>query len=112
MKFKLLAVAMMAAGVALSGCASHRGGNASAGSSRSAAEVAGDAAIGAKVKTALATDAGIGTAANVDVQTFRGVVQLNGFVASADQIQRAGDAARNVQGVRSVQNNLKVKPGS
>ncbi len=111
MKLKLLTAAMIAAGLALTGCA-NRGPNAGAGSSRSASEFTSDAALTAKVKTALATDAGLGTAANVDVQSFRGVVQLNGFVASADQIQRAGNAARNVQGVQSVQNNLKVKPAS
>jgi len=102
---------MMAAGLALSGCASHRD-NAAAGSSRTAGEVTSDAALTAKVKTALASDAGLGTAADVNVQSYRGVVQLNGFVASQDQIARAGEAARKVSGVTSVQNNLRVKPQS
>jgi hypothetical protein len=31
------------------------------------------------VKTALAKDAGLGTAANINVQSYRGTVQLNGF---------------------------------
>ena len=110
MKLKLIAASMIAAGLALSGCA-HRG-NASAGESRSATEFTSDAALTAKVKTALATDAGLGTAANVDVQSFRGVVQLNGFVASQEQAKRAVEVAGNVSGVRSVQNNLKVKPAS
>jgi osmotically-inducible protein OsmY len=111
MKVKLLAAAMMAAGLALSGCASHRD-NAASGESRGAGEVTSDAALTAKVKTALATDAGLGTAADVNVQTYRGVVQLNGFVPSQEDIQRAADAARKVSGVTRVDNNLKVKPKS
>ena len=63
MKLKLLAAAMMAAGLALSGCASHRD-NAAAGTSRTAGETASDAALTAKVKTAIASDASLGTAAN------------------------------------------------
>jgi hyperosmotically inducible protein len=111
MKVKLLAAAMMAAGLALSGCASHRD-NAASGESRGAGEVTSDAALTAKVKTALATDAGLGTAADVNVQTYRGVVQLNGFVPTQEDIQRAADAARKVSGVTRVDNNLKVKPKS
>jgi hyperosmotically inducible protein len=111
MKLKLIAAAMMATGLVLSGCAS-RDNTAGAGSSRSAGQVASDAALTAKVKTALASHAGLGTAADVNVQSYRGVVQLNGFVASQDQIQRATDAARRVEGVSRVENNLRVKPAS
>ena len=112
MELKLLAAAMIAAGLAVSGCASQRDSTASAGTSRTAGEVTSDAALTAKVKTALARDAGLGTAADVNVQSYRGVVQLNGFVASRDQIQRAADAARGVEGVSRVENNLRVKPAS
>lgn len=112
MKLKLAAAAMMAAGLALAGCASHRDNTASAGTSRTAGEVTSDAALTAKVKTALAADAGLATAANVNVQSYRGVVQLNGFVNSRDEIQRAGDVARRVEGVSKVENNLQVKPSS
>lgn len=112
MKLKLVAAAMIASGLALSGCASHRDSSAAAGESRSATEVTSDAAITTKVKSSLAANAGLGTAADVNVQTFRGVVQLNGFVASQEQAKRAVEVAGNVSGVRSVQNNLQVKPGS
>jgi osmotically-inducible protein OsmY len=111
MKVKLLAAAMMAAGLALSGCASHRD-NAASGESRSAGQFSSDAALTAKVKTALATNAGLGTAADVNVQSYRGVVQLNGFVPTQEDIQRAAEAARNVEGVSRVDNNLQVKPKS
>jgi hyperosmotically inducible protein len=109
MKVKLLAAAMMAAGLALSGCASHRD-DAASGESRSVGQYTSDAALTAKVKTALATNAGLGTAADVNVQSYRGVVQLNGFVPTQEDIQRAADAARNVEGVSRVDNNLQVKP--
>jgi osmotically-inducible protein OsmY len=108
MKSNLLAAAMMAAGLALSGCASN-GDNAAAGESRSAGQFTSDAALTAKVKTALAKDAGLGTAAEVNVQSYRGVVQLNGFVDSQEHAKQAASAARDVEGVRTVQNNLQVK---
>jgi osmotically-inducible protein OsmY len=111
MKLKLVAAAMIAAGLVLSGCASNRD-NAAAGESRTAGQFTSDAALTAKVKTALATDAGLGTAADVNVNSYRGVVQLNGFVDSADKIQRAAEVARGVEGVSRVDNNLQVKPKS
>jgi osmotically-inducible protein OsmY len=48
----------------------------------------------------------------INVNSYRGVVQLSGFVDSAEKIERAATAARNVQGVRSVENNIQVKPAS
>jgi len=45
----------------------------------------------------------------VTVQTFKGVVQLGGFVNSRDQKNRAGDLAKNVEGVKGVENNITVK---
>ena len=111
MKLKLLTAALMATGFALSGCAHHRD-NASAGSSRSAGEFTSDAALTAKVKTALAKEAGLGTATNINVQSYRGVVQLNGFVNTNEQIRSAGDVAGRIEGVTKVENNLKVKPAS
>ena len=46
---------------------------------------------------------------DVKVQTFKGVVQLSGFVNSRDQKNRAGDIAKKVQGVKEVENNITVK---
>ena len=108
---KLVAAAMTATALALGGCASTREEPQPA-PSRSAGEFTSDAALTAKVKTAIASDSGIGNAANINVNSYRGVVQLNGFVESQDKIQRAADAARRVEGVRSVENNLRVKPSS
>jgi osmotically-inducible protein OsmY len=112
MKLKLLTAALMATGLVLSGCASHRDNTASAGTSRSAGEFTSDAALTAKVKTALAKDAGLGTATNINVQSYRGVVQLNGFVNTQEQIRSAADVAGRVEGVTKVENNLRVKPAS
>jgi osmotically-inducible protein OsmY len=68
-----------------------------------------DAVTTAKVKTAIATDAGARTAAAVNVDTFRGVVQLTGFVDTEEQSRRATEAAKKVAGVKSVKNDLRVK---
>jgi osmotically-inducible protein OsmY len=72
-------------------------------------EYAGDAGLTAKVKTAIATDVGARTAAGVNVETYKGTVQLSGFVDSQDQATRAADAAKKVDGVRSVKNDIRVK---
>ena len=72
-------------------------------------EYASDAGLTAKVKTAIATDVGARTAAGVNVETFKGTVQLSGFVDSQDQATRAADAAKKVDGVRSVKNDIRVK---
>jgi osmotically-inducible protein OsmY len=46
---------------------------------------------------------------DVNVVTFKGVVQLSGFVNTKDQKNRAGDLARKVEGVKEIQNNITVK---
>lgn len=67
-----------------------------------------DTAITAKVKTALLGDPDVkGT--SVNVETFRGTVQLSGFVGSPESAARAADLARRVDGVREVRNALIVK---
>ena len=112
MKLKLLTTALMTTGLVLAGCASHRDNAASAGESRSVGQFTSDAALTAKVRTALAQDAGLGTATDINVQSFNGVVQLNGFVKTQEQIRAAADAAGRVSGVTRVDNNLQVKPAS
>jgi hyperosmotically inducible periplasmic protein len=74
-----------------------------------AGEYASDTGLTAKVKTAIATDVGARTAAGVNVETYKGTVQLSGFVDSQDQATRAADAAKKVDGVRSVKNDIRVK---
>lgn len=47
---------------------------------------------------------------DVDVKTFDGVVQLSGFVSSEDQKRRAGEIAKQADGVTQVVNNITLKP--
>ncbi|HET7198203.1 MAG TPA: BON domain-containing protein, partial [Burkholderiales bacterium] len=76
-KIGLFAAAALAVGAALAGgCAAPS----QPASKRSAGEFTDDAAITAKVKSAIATDVGARTAAAVNVDTYRGTVQLSGFV--------------------------------
>ena len=75
---------------------------------RSASEVAEDAAITTKVKAALINDATV-KAADVNVNTFRNEVQLTGFVSSSAQANRAVEIARGISGVKSVKNDMRVK---
>src|SRR5687767_1171431 len=103
-----LGAVIAAAALALGACASKSEDT----SRRSAGEFTSDAALTAKVKSAIASDAGLGSASAINVNSYRGVVQLSGFVDSPEKIERAAAAARNVEGVRTVENNIRVKPAS
>ena len=78
-------------------------------SHESTAEYFDDAGTTAKVKTALVKVQGL-DAAQINVETYRGVVSLSGFVDSASMQQEAVAAAKNVSGVKSVKNDMRVKP--
>lgn len=75
---------------------------------KSTGEFVDDALITTRVKTAFAQDPGV-KALDVKVDTFKGTVQLNGFVNTAEEKARAEQIARGTQGVTNVQNNLSVK---
>ena len=75
---------------------------------RSTGQFVDDGALTARVKTALASQDGIGEAMNVNVTTYRGTVELSGFVDSEQTAQRAEQVARRVDGVRVVKNDLTV----
>jgi hypothetical protein len=77
---------------------------------RAAGEFVDDATLTARVKTALLKEEGIKGAAEINVDTYRGVVSLSGFVDNETMIRNAVAAARRVEGVKDVINNLKVKP--
>jgi hyperosmotically inducible protein len=72
-------------------------------------ESGSDAALSAKVKAAIATDVGARAAGSLNVETYGGVVELSGFADSQAQATRAAQAAKKVQGVRSVRNEIRVK---
>ncbi|MDD5141683.1 MAG: BON domain-containing protein [Verrucomicrobiales bacterium] len=67
-----------------------------------------DHATSSRVKAALDNDSEY-KHGGVSVDTFKGTVQLSGFVNSRDQKNRAGDLARPVTGVKEVVNNITVK---
>lgn len=74
----------------------------------STGEYVDDSTITLKVKAALVKDPVV-KAMDVTVETFKGVVQLSGFVNTPDQKFQAGRLAETVRGVTSVKNNLVVK---
>lgn len=74
----------------------------------SAGEYVDDSVITSKVKTLLAND-DFFKSFRISVETYKGVVQLSGFVNSQQAVDKAGQIARGVQGVNSVKNNLIVK---
>ena len=74
----------------------------------STGEYVDDAAITTKVKGEFVRDP-IVKALDVKVETFKGIVQLSGFVDSAQQKARAEQIARNTPGVQGVQNNIAIK---
>jgi osmotically-inducible protein OsmY len=45
----------------------------------------------------------------INVETFKGVVQLSGFVSSQAMMDRAVEVARGVSGVKSVKNDMRLK---
>lgn len=69
-----------------------------------------DAVLTTKVKTALIEDPAL-KARQISVETHQGVVQLNGFVDSANDIKAAEATAKTVAGVTSVDNNLQLSAG-
>jgi osmotically-inducible protein OsmY len=75
---------------------------------KTAGEYVDDAVITSKVKAAFAADPTV-KATEVNVETYKGDVQLSGFVAEAGDAQRAVEIARGVKGVSSVKNDIRVK---
>jgi len=73
----------------------------------SAGQAVGDAAITAKVMTALHAEKNV-RSRDIDVETFQGKVVLKGAVADKKQVELAAQVARSVDGVKSVENRLIV----
>jgi hyperosmotically inducible protein len=85
---------------ALAACAASR-------TQQSTGEQIDDSVITTKVKAALIDDPAT-KARQIEVDTFRGTVQLNGFVDSTDEKAAASRVAHSVNGVQNVRNNLSV----
>ena len=67
-----------------------------------------DTAITTKVKAAVLNEPTL-KSAEINVETFKGVVQLSGFVNSQADVNKAVTVARSVSGVKSVKNDMRVK---
>ena len=71
-------------------------------------EYVDDAVITTKVKAAVFNEPTL-KSAEINVETFKGVVQLSGFVKSAADIHKAVELARGIHGVKSVKNDMRLK---
>lgn len=83
-------------------------GCASTPKSEGTGEYIDDTVITAKVKAAVFQEPSL-KSAEINVETFKGVVQLSGFVNSQADINKAVEVARGVTGVKSVKNDMKLK---
>jgi osmotically-inducible protein OsmY len=67
-----------------------------------------DTVITTKVKAAIFDEPSL-KSAQVNVETFKGTVQLSGFVTTRAEVNMASEVARAVNGVTSVKNDIRVK---
>jgi len=100
--FKRLSVLLLALTcVSVIGCAGSR-------TQERPGEYVSDSWITTKVKAALVDDPQV-KATEVNVETFKGVVQLSGFVSSTAAMNQAVYVTRNIKGVTSVKNDMRIK---
>ena len=83
-------------------------GCASTSKTEGTGEYIDDTVITTKVKAAVLNEPSL-KVAEINVETFKGVVQLSGFVKDAADVPKAAEVARGVKGVTSVKNALIVK---
>jgi osmotically-inducible protein OsmY len=83
-------------------------GCASTTKSEGTGEYVDDTVITAKTKTAIFNVPEL-KSAEINVETFKGVVQLSGFVSSQADVDRAVQITRGVSGVKSVKNDMRLK---
>lgn len=83
-------------------------GCASTATTEGTGEYVDDTVITAKVKAAVFNEPTL-KSSEINVETFKGVVQLSGFVNSQADINKAVALARSVAGVKSVKNAMKLK---
>lgn len=83
-------------------------GCASSPTHESTGQYVDDSVITTRVKAEFVKDPAL-KVAEINVETFKGIVQLSGFVGSQEQIRRAVDVASAVPGVKSVKNDMRLK---
>jgi hyperosmotically inducible protein len=71
-------------------------------------EYVDDSVITTKVKAAIFNEPTL-KSAEINVETFKSVVQLSGFVSTQANIYKAAEVARNVGGVTNVRNDMRIK---
>ncbi len=81
---------------------------ASTSKQESTGEYVDDSVITTKVKAAIFNEPTL-KSAEINVETFKGVVQLSGFVSTQANIYKAVEVARNVNGVTNVKNDMRLK---
>lgn len=91
----------MAALLAAAGCAS-------APKQESVGEYVDDSVITTKVKAAILNDPVL-KSSEIKVETYKGIVQLSGFVSSQSMVDKAVSDAQGVRGVVSVKNDMRLK---
>ena len=101
--FKKIAAAALVAAALLFNAGCSRGEN-----DRTAGQTVDDTTVTAKVKAAFAQDPGV-KAMDVKVTTYRGTVQLSGWVNTAAEKARAEEVAKTVPGAKVVENQITVK---
>ncbi|MDB5764775.1 MAG: transport-associated protein [Herminiimonas sp.] len=87
--------------VAVAGCAS-------TSKSEGTGEYVDDAVITSKVKAEIFNEPSL-KSREINVETFKGIAQLSGFVSSQADINKAVEVARSVKGVKSVKNDMRIK---
>jgi len=107
MKMRKLIVAIAVGASAVSGAAAYAAGEEAP--KQSMGEYASDAVITTKVKAAFVADETL-SALDIAVETNAGTVTLTGTVGSETETEQAARVARDVEGVKQVQNDLKVDP--
>ena len=98
---KLATIMLAFSLIGLAGCAATK-------QQESTGEYIDDSWITTKVKAEILKEETL-KSAEINVETFKGVVQLSGFVSSTANIEKAIVVARNVKGVKSVKNDMRVK---
>lgn len=76
--------------------------------SESTNEYIGDAAISTKVRAKILADSDV-KISDIKVTTYRGTVQLGGYVSSRQMAAKAEEDAKSISGVRDVKNNLVIR---
>lgn len=83
-------------------------GCASTATKEGTGEYVDDAVITTKVKSAILGEPAL-KLLEIKVETFKGVVQLSGFVSSSSAENKAVEVARSVKGVKSVKDDMQIK---